>query len=100
MTTDDDAGPDRSPAPRRSTALPVVLVAAGAALLAVGGWLASRWSFAVGWFAYAPLSGAAFAPSLSPAPGLVLAVVAAGGILVGLGVGLRLGSRTGPRGDG
>jgi heme/copper-type cytochrome/quinol oxidase subunit 1 len=97
VASDDDARRDRSPAPRRGAALPAVLVVVGAALLAAGAGLASRWSSGSGWFAYAPLSGTTFAPSPSPAPGLVLAVVAAGGILVGLGVGLAVGRR---RGDG
>jgi heme/copper-type cytochrome/quinol oxidase subunit 1 len=92
MTPDDEAGPGRTPAPPRA-ALPAVLAVVGAALLAVGAWLASRWSASFGWFAYAPLSGTAFVPSLSPPPGLVLAVVAAGGVLVGLGAGLALGRR-------
>ncbi len=74
-----------------------MLVALGAALLAGGAWLASRWSASFGWFAYAPVSGATFTPALTPAPGLVLAVVAAGGILVGLGVGLALARRRGRR---
>jgi heme/copper-type cytochrome/quinol oxidase subunit 1 len=75
---------------RRERALVVGAVVIGAVLVAVGVWQSLTWDFSFGWFAYAPLSDTTFTPTI-PNYWLPPALIGLGTLLVGLGVGFRLG---------
>ncbi|MFE4464885.1 hypothetical protein ACFRCR_07155 [Oerskovia sp. NPDC056781] len=87
--------PAHRPRPRsRGTVLGLV---AGVLLVGVGAWLASRpsWWTSFGWFAYAPLSDATFAPQRPWGQTLGLVSLAAGLLVLGFVAGWVVARRRG-----
>ncbi|MEU2201950.1 hypothetical protein [Isoptericola sp. NPDC019482] len=78
----------------RARALVWTAVVVGAALVVLGVYQASTWSFTFGWFAYAPLSDTTFHPQIANF-WVPPAMIGVGALLVGLGGGFLLGRRRG-----
>ncbi|SKC76041.1 SPW repeat-containing protein [Krasilnikoviella flava] len=79
---------------RRERRLMWTAIIVGAVLVVLGVYQASTWSFAFGWFAYAPLSDTTFHPRI-PNFWVPPALIGVGATLVGLGGGFLLGRRRG-----
>jgi len=93
MPSSPPAVPPR-PRPRRTAPGVIVGAVAGAVLVGVGGWLASR-PVPVGWFAYAPLSETTYLPPRPPSHSLGLVALGAGLLLLGFVAGWVAARRRG-----